>query len=388
VEESNITLGADVAKELNRSLTNISNEVLILIYNKFPFLGYSIFGVTYAQIIVAIFLFFFILVLRPLLVKLVIKILTHLASQTKTQYDDIIFKKLEKPLKFAFLVLAVYIFASILYLRNEILNLTLASFTIFIFYWIIWIIIDSLELLIHKAVFKFQKELSIELGKFFVRVIKAILVILGVASILSVWGVNVTALIASLGIGGLAFALAAKDTASNLFGSIAILFDKSIKIGDWIIVDGVEGIVEDVGMRTTKIRTFKKSLVSIPNSIVANSHIENFSRRRVRRIKLYIGLVYNTSSQQMQNIVKEIKELLHSHPGISKKEITLVNFDQFNDSSKDIFIYTFTNTANWKKYLEIKEDIFYKIEEIVKRNGSDFAYPTESIYIESLPKDV
>jgi len=106
-----------------------------------------------------------------------------------------------------------------------------------------------------------------------------------------------------LGIGGLALALAAKDTAANLFGSIALLLDKSIRIGEWIKIDGVEGIVKDIGMRTTKIRTFKKSLVTLPNQLIANSHIENFSRREVRRIKMKIGLTYSTTSAQIESIV-------------------------------------------------------------------------------------
>jgi MscS family membrane protein len=359
--------------------------MMVLVYKEFPVLGYSILNVTYAQIIMAIFIFFFILFLRPLLIKIVIKLFEKIVLKTKTEYDEIILYSLEKPLKFAFLIFAFYMLFAVLYIHNKTINLVLASFAIFDFYWMVWVVVSSLDGMIYRAVSKVQKELSLELGKFFVRLIKLVVIILGSASILSVWGVNVTALIASLGIGGLAFALAAKDTASNLFGSIALLFDKSIKLGDWVIIDGIEGIVEDIGMRTTKIRTFKKSLVSIPNSIVANSYIENFSRRDIRRIKIYIGLVYDTDMKQLQAIIKDIKEMLKNHSGIDQDELTLVNFDKFSDSSKDILIYTFTNTANWRRYLEIKEDIFYKIESIVKSHGSDFAYPTSSIIIEKLP---
>jgi MscS family membrane protein len=184
----------------------------------------------------------------------------------------------------------------------------------------------------------------------------------------------------------LAFALAAKDTAANLFGSIAIMVDKSIKIGDWVRVDGIEGVVEDIGMRTTKIRTFYKSLVAVPNSIVANSHIENFSRRDIRRIKISIGVTYNTSVGQMKNIIKDIKSMLQSHNGIAQDETMLVNFNNFGDFAQEIFIYTFTNTANWQEYLKIKEDVYFKIKDIVAKYGSDFAFPSQSIYVESIPK--
>jgi len=203
---------------------------------------------------------------------------------------------------------------------------------------------------------------------------------------LQVWGINVTALLASLGLGGLAFALAAKDTASNLFGSFAILADKSIRIGEWIKVGDVEGVVEDIGMRTTKIRTFEKSLVTVPNQIVANHPIENYSRRGIRRFKMNIGLTYATSGEQVKNIVEEIRYMLHTHENIAQDETILVNFKEFGDSALTIFIYAFTHTSNWKTYMDIKEEIQLQIIEIVESNGSSFAFPSQSLYIEQMPK--
>jgi len=194
---------------------------------------------------------------------------------------------------------------------------------IFDFFWIIWAIIDGLHGLIYKSVSKLTPNLSSSLGGFVMRIIKIIVWVSAISSILSLWGINVTALFASLGLGGLAFALAAKDTAANLFGSIAILMDKSIKVGDWIKVDKIEGIVEDVGMRTTKIRTFHKSLIAVPNQIIANNPIENFSRRSIRRIKMTIGLTYNTTNTK-------------NHPRIVQNETMLVNFNNFGDSAKSI----------------------------------------------------
>ncbi|NPA58637.1 MAG: mechanosensitive ion channel family protein, partial [Aquificae bacterium] len=167
-----------------------------------------------------------------------------------------------------------------------------------------------------------------------------------------------------------------------------ILADKSLKIGEWVKVGSVEGIVEDLGMRTTKIRTFEKALVTVPNQYVANNPIENFSRRDVRRIQMTIGLVYDTPGETVKKIVEEIREMLLNHPGISKKHSLLVFFDKFNDSSLDIFIYTYTNTANWEEYMAIKEDVNLKIMEIVEKNGSSFAFPSRSIYLEKVPKQL
>ncbi len=380
--DKNITVATKVATTIDKGLDSVSQDILIALYKKIPILGQSIFNFTYGQILAAITLFLFIIVFRPLLTSLIINTLLKLAKKSKTIYDDLIILNLRRPLRFAFLLLALYSFVSILYLRNNIINLLLGSLVIYNFFWIIWSILTSLQGAIYKATNHLSKDLSNELTHFIIRVIKLLVWFAGVSSILSLWGINVTALVASLGLGGLAFALAAKDTAANLFGSIALLIDKSIKIGDWIKVDGVEGIVEDIGMRTTKIRTFQKSLVVVPNQIVATSHIENFSRRDIRRIKMTIGLTYDTTSKQIEQIIKEIKNMLQNHQGIDKEQTMLVNFDEFADSSKNIFIYTFTNTANWQEYLNIKEDINYKISQIVENNGSSFAFPSQSIYIE------
>ena len=201
-------------------------------------------------------------------------------------------------------------------------------------------------------------------------------------AVLQTFGINVSAFIASLGLGGLAFALAAKDTAANLFGGFAILTDNIFKIGDWVKIGSVEGIVEDIGMRTTKIRAFDKRLIVVPNATIANSAVDNFSRRDRRRITMRVGLTYSTSTQTMQKILKEIREMLQNHPQIHKEPL-FVYFDEFGDSSLDLFFYLFTKTAVWEEYLQIREDINLKIIEIVHRNGSDFAFPSQSVYFEN-----
>lgn len=386
--EKNITVATKVAAKLDTSVASTAHDFLVVIYKKFPILAYSIGTITYGQILVALLLSLFIIFLRPLLVKLIVNGALRLTVKTATKYDDKIIKNLKRPLNLAFLIFAIYIFFSVLLINNKIISLILSSMLIFDFFWIIWAIIDGLHGLIYKSVSKLTPNLSSSLGGFVMRIIKIIVWVSAISSILSLWGINVTALFASLGLGGLAFALAAKDTAANLFGSIAILMDKSIKVGDWIKVDKIEGIVEDVGMRTTKIRTFHKSLIAVPNQIIANNPIENFSRRSIRRIKMTIGLTYNTTNTQVETIIQEIKNMLKNHPRIVQNETMLVNFNNFGDSAKEIFIYTFTDTAIWQEYLKIREDIQYKIEDIVLKNGSGFAFPSHSLYIENLSKDI
>jgi len=360
-------------------------SMLAPVYEKYPILSETLFGVPLANLIAALTILLLFLLLRRFFTSIVIGTLQKLAKRTETYYDDRVISALKRPVSFAFVVIGLHLFFLLTFKETANINKILNSLILFDIFWAAIAIADALRGVFHHTASRFNPDLAKEVGNFTLKMVKIFIGGIGFAAILQVWGINVTALIASLGLGGLAFALAAKDTAANLFGSFAILADKSIRIGEWIKVENVEGVVEDIGMRTTKIRSFEKSLITVPNSIVANAPIENFSRRGVRRIKMHIGLVYGTSQEQIGKIVSEIKTMLQNHEGISQKETMLVNFDNFGDSSLDIFIYTFTATANWERYLAIREDINLKIMEIVEKNGSEFAFPSRSIYVESLP---
>jgi len=335
---------------------------------------------------IALFIFLLFLFFRKVFSAIIINSIKVVVFRTKTTIDDKVLKVIESPLRFLFVVIGLWIVFDILSIQADIIQHTVRSFFIVLVFWIFYNGVNVFAQDIYKFTQKLGKDLAKEVGSFLVKAIKSFIVILAVLAVLQEWGINVTALIASLGIGGLAIALAAKDTAANLFGGLTILADKSLKIGEWVKVGSVEGIVEDLGMRTTKIRTFEKSLVTVPNQYVANNPIENFSRRDVRRIKMVIGIVYDTPSETVKKIVKDIRDMLLNHPGIAKDQTLLVFFDKFSDSSLDIFIYTFTNTADWEEYMAIKEDVNLKIMEIVEKNGSSFAFPSQSIYVEKLPK--
>ena len=190
---------------------------------------------------------------------------------------------------------------------------------------------------------------------------------------------------AALGLGGLAFALAAKDTVANLFGSLVIFTDRPFKVGDWVETPAVEGMIEEIGIRSTKIRTFAQALVSMPNATLANAPITNWSRMGKRRVKTRLGLTYNTTVEQMQAILEEIKTMLKKHPDVHQETI-LVSFDEFDNSALSIFLYFFTKTTVWLEYLHVREDVNFKIMQIVARNGAQFAFPSQTLYVESLPK--
>lgn len=386
--DNNATLTLNVIDGLDMGIHTRVQDILSPMYETFPLLTKIIFGIPLANLIAAILVFFLFLFLRGIFTKVIMVFAQQLAKKTTTYYDDKIISALKAPLSFTFIILGLHLFFLIIYKETNTIKNILETMMVYTLFWAILSVVEALRGAIYSITGKFSSDLSKEMGNFIIAIIKILITGVGLGAMLQVWGINVTALVASLGIGGLAFALAAKDTAANLFGSFSLLADKSIRIGEWIKVNGVEGTVETIGMRTTKIRSFQKSLITVPNHIVANNPIENFSRRGIRRIKMHIGLTYDTSSEQITKIMADIKAMLQNHEGISQSDSLMVNFDTFGDSSLNIFIYTFTKTANWAKYLEIREDVNLQIMKIVEENGSAFAFPSQSIYVEQLPNHI
>jgi len=380
--ELNESQSLDVIAQVSTNLGGTIQTLLGPVYEKYPFLSNTFLDIPLANLFTAIAVFLLFLLFRTLFTLILIGTLQKFAKSTQTYNDDRVISALKDPIRFAFVLIGAHLFFVLIFKETELIKNILNTLVVYTIFWAILSVMESLRDLFHHATEKFNPDLAQEMGNFILKIAKVIVAAIGLGAMLQVWGINVTALVASLGLGGLAFALAAKDTAANLFGSFALLADKSIRIGEWIKVGGVEGTVEDIGMRTTKIRSFEKSLITVPNQIVSNSPIENFSRRGVRRIKMQIGLTYSTTAEQLDNIVKEIRSMLHNHEKISQKETLLVNFESFGDSSLNIFIYAFTNTSNWERYLNIREEIHMKIIKIVEENGSSFAFPSRSIYLE------
>ena len=387
MNDINNTQTDEIINKLDINFFPQVQEVLNHLYNSSygEYFNTVYFELPLGNIIAAFFSLFFFLLLRKLFATLTIKVLHPLTKQTKTYYDDRILSALKGPLSFVFLTIGVRLFFALLFLKTPVIENIIETMIVFNLFWAIYALVHALRGTVYHFTERFNPELAHEMGNFILTIIRGIVLAIGLGAILQVWGINVAGLVAGLGIGGLAFALAAKDTAANLFGSIALLFDKSIRIGEWIKIGEVEGVVEDIGMRTTKIRAFGKSLIMLPNQMIANNPIQNFSRRGVRRIKMTIGVTYDTNSEQIEHILNDIRTMLRSHKGIAQKETMLVNFKAFGDSSLDIFIYTFTNTANWAKYMDIKEDVNLQIMKIIENNNSSFAFPSQSLYVESLP---
>jgi MscS family membrane protein len=191
---------------------------------------------------------------------------------------------------------------------------------------------------------------------------------------------NVGSLIAGLGIGGLAIALAAKETLENLIGSFTIFLDKPFAIGDFVKVGDVSGVVEKIGFRSTRLRTIEKSCVTVPNKKMVEAELDNFSLRTQQRVNFTLSLRYDTSSEQIKYILDDIRNLLNNHVMCGSDNVARLT--GFGVSAYEIMIIYFVNTADYFKYLEIKEEINFNILNIVKQHKATFAFNTTTVYVE------
>lgn len=209
------------------------------------------------------------------------------------------------------------------------------------------------------------------------------LMILAVLMILQSLNVSISGLLAFGGIGGIAVGFAAKDLLANFFGGMSIYLDRPFTAGDWIRSPDrqVEGTVEEIGWRLTRIRTFDQRPLYVPNAVFSQIAVENPSRMFNRRIYETIGLRYQDAGK-MADIVAQVKQMLEQHEDIDHSRTLIVNFVSFGPSSLDFFVYTFTRTTVWVEYHEIKQDVLLKILEIIHANGADVAFPTRTVHVE------
>ena len=196
----------------------------------------------------------------------------------------------------------------------------------------------------------------------------------------SVLNVNIAALVTGLGIGGLALAMASKESLENLLGSFTIFFDQPFTVGDIVTVGLITGTVEKVGLRSTQIRTFDKSLVSIPNKKMIDAELDNLGLRPVRRVKFNVGLTYETSIDQIKAIVADIQQVIDLHEKTNDE--TEVRFQEFGSSSLDIMVLYFVNSPEWEDLIDVKEEINYKIMEVIRKQNSNFAFPATTVYLQ------
>ena len=248
-------------------------------------------------------------------------------------------------------------------------------------FWILLKVIDFTGLVLLKKAELTENKMDDQLIPFIIEIGKIGIYILGVFIIMgNIFNVNIAALATGLGIGGIALAMASKESLENLLGSFTIFFDKPFTVGDVVIVGSVTGTIEKVGFRSTRIRTFDKSLVTVPNKKMIDAELDNLGLRSVRRVKFNIGLTYETTIEQIQSIVTDIQEMINLHEKTNKDG--RVRFQEFGSSSLDIMIIYYVNSPRWEDLINVKQDINYKIMEIIKKHKSDFAFPSTTVYLQ------
>lgn len=334
------------------------------------------------NIVIGIIVFLLLFLFRNKLSNAIIKIIGKVAFKHKDKVHkrDSLMQSLQKPLSVFFVVLGIFI---ALY-TNIHITIILKAFKITTILIICWAIVNYLSnnlfLLFHFGE-DADNKMNTTAIKFISNILKILVIAFAVVMVISELGYNINGLITGLGVGGLAVSLAAQDAVSNLISGFIIIFEKPFIVGDMIQTSTIQGVVEEVTMRSTKIRTLEDSLVTIPNSTLADDAIINISRMDKRLINLEFGLLYSTSNELMKKCQGDVEKYLIDDENILEEPIR-VNFSKLDDSSLNIAVTCYTATADINEYLKILSDVNYSIKEIIEKNGAEFAYPSSSIYIE------
>lgn len=344
-------------------------------------------GVDIGTIATAIGIFLAFLIVRRLFTHFVIRRLKALTKRTSWRFDDEILNALERPIRFIPIVVGAFFVDEYLTPTGTIGNFgdflvrSLIAFNIF---WILYRAVEPLKFVLAGI----EKVFTPAIAEWLIKAIKVLIAFIGAATIFEIWGIQVGPILAGLGLVGVAVALGAQDLFRNLIAGVLVLAERRFSQGDWIRVDGVvEGTVESIGFRSSVIRRFDKAPVYVPNSKLSDNSLTNFTQMTHRRIYWMIGVEYRTTVDQLREIRDAIEAyVIEGEQFADPSEVaTFVRIDRFGDSSIDIMLYCFTRTTNWGDWLEIKERLAYRIKEIVEGAGSAFAFPSRSIYVETVP---
>ena len=251
--------------------------------------------------------------------------------------------------------------------------------------WASYNLMDVVNVLLTRWAEKTKNTLDDQLVPMVYKCLKIFIVIFGSLVSLQNLGINVMSVLAGLGLGGLAFALAAKDTCANLFGSIMILLDRPFMVGDWVVVGELEGTVEKIGFRSTRIRTFYDSIISIPNANVANANIDNMGQRKFRRVRTTLGVTYDTPAEKLEAFMEGIKNVILAN-AFTRKDYFHVAFSGYSSSSLDIMLYYFLEVPGWSEELVERQNVYLEILRLAKEIDVDFAFSTQTLHIESFPE--
>ncbi|EAK0058959.1 TPA: mechanosensitive ion channel family protein [Campylobacter coli] len=370
------------------------------------------------KIVISILVLVFFMSLRRFFSNIVYFILVRLVYHNKSDADDIkviFIDNIKKPVGFLLICYAISLCLTIATYPAP-LSINLSNlFHIVYAVLIAWLILRILDgygvVLVSKLAQKSGKK---EVVNLVIKILYFVIFVIALLYILAQLGFNISAIIASLGIGGLAVALAAKDIIANFFASILLLFDNSFNQGDWVEVSGIEGTVVETGLRKTTIRTFDNCLVFLPNSTIMGANIKNWSKRRMgRHVRMYLGVGYDATPEKLEQCVKDLREFLHTSDLVAHDEDSALKYgdhttkyrqnlvsindlegyknacyvalSEFADSSINIELYFYIKEIGGKDFREARQSLMLEFMRIIEKNGLTFAFPSRSIYIENLP---
>ena len=345
----------------------------------------DVLGLRVGTVVAAVLVLAACLLLRGVFTRVVVRRLARWAERTESRLDDEAIAALEPPLRFLPLVIGLFLAKAILPfagLAERIADDLLRSLAVFVLFWALYRLAEPLRGLASRV----EEKIGAEVVDWTVRGLKIAFVAIGAITVLEIWGIEVAPILAGLGLIGVAVALGAQDLFRNLIAGLLIIGERRLAHGEWIKIDGgVEGTVEAIGFRSTRVRQFDKAPIYVPNSKLSDTAVVNYTRMTHRRIYWMIGVEYRTTVEQLRRIRDGIETFLleddaFAHP---PEVPTFVRIDRFSDSSIDIMVYCFTVTTSWGEWLAIKERLAYRIKAIVEEAGSDFAFPSRTLYVES-----
>lgn len=339
------------------------------------------------RILLAVLALAFIWLLRRVISKLILLPFRRLVERTETQLDDVLIDVMENPIRFFIIALGIYIAGEIVTADTG----TIAFFSqlarSFVILAVFVALYDGVDLIVASSL-RLQNVTGLSIDEqlvpFMRTALKVIIIAIAVIVILQEWDYDVNGLIAGLGLGGLAFSLAAKDTAANLFAFTTIVSDRPFVVGEFIKTPDVQGIVEHVGMRNVRVRQLDQAYVTIPNSTIANSPILNWSRLEKRRISFTLGVTYDSTSSDIRTLLDRLRDLLKSREKIDSDSV-IVYFTDFGDSALNILIVCMVQESDWRAYTAEKEALNLQIMDVVAELGMGIAFPSQSLYIETWP---
>ena len=322
-----------------------------------------------------------------LIAKPLLGVASRIVTRTRSEWDDAVLSNIQGPMTVALSLAGFAATLPWLTLYDPALATVLqavrAAYFV-VFFWTVWRLIDVARVVLSSSRWAHASNSSRALLPLASRVTKVMVLAVAIVDLLSLLGYPVASLLAGLGLGGLALALAAQKTVENLFGAFSIGIDQPFREGDFVKVEDFVGTVETLGLRATRFRTLDRTLISVPNGRLVDMRLESYSARDRMRLATVIGLVYETTAQQMRDVLGGLERVLREHPKIWPDAVT-VRFQQFGASSLDIEIMAWFQVPEWSDFQAIRQDILLRFMEVVERAGSAFAFPTRTIHVASVP---